>query len=50
MANSPKQGFPETRKFAKPVKNRAKFVKKLAVPKSANYKTGKQGDWGKSNG
>lgn len=32
------------------IKDQAKFVKKVKVPASANHKTGKQGDWGKSNG
>lgn len=30
-----------------PIKDKAKFVKKVKVPKSASYDSSSEGDWGK---
>ena len=37
----------ETKKFTPSIKSRS-TAKKAGVPKSANYKSSKEGDWGKS--
>lgn len=42
-----KSGFTGKKLATPQIKNKAKFVKNVSVPKSANYKTDKEGDWGR---
>lgn len=39
-------GFPQKKSVTPGVKNSNKYAKKKSVPSSANWESGKEGDWG----